>query len=225
VKSLGRYFAEKYSEISSDEHIAKIVKICQTHCFHSITKLAKGDISKGITNFLFIFPNWEEICELFRGMPGHPTLESYDAAMSIVRVETVKPNTPKALANWQKHKESNPWVIKCLCYPLTAMKSTDWIETSFTTNIAESAYALSQKYGKQLTLISAIQARKLDSQYFELDKIIQHSGVNVTYGNRSATGRACQSLTCQKAKSCAETTKKAKKHETTEKILQEARSL
>ena len=143
VKGLRRYFAEKYSEISSDEHIAKIVKICQTHYFHSITKLAKRGISKGITNFLFIFANWEEICELFRGMPGHPTLESYNAAMSIVRVETVKPNTPKALANWQKHKESNPWVMKCLCYPLTAMKSTDWIETSFTTNIMESAHALS----------------------------------------------------------------------------------
>ena len=47
----------------------------------------------------------------------------------------------------------------------------------------------------------------------------------MTYGNISATGRACQSLTRQKAKSRAEATKKAKKHETTEKILQEVRSV
>jgi hypothetical protein len=159
-------------------------------------------------------------------MPGHLTLESYDAAMAIVGAEATKSNAPRALANWLRHKEANPWVMKCLCYPLSLMKSTDWIETSFTTNIAESAHALSQKYGKQLTLVGAIQAgQKLDSQFFELDKIVQHSGINATYGNRSVTGRTRQSLNRQKAKSRTEATKTAKKHETTEKILKEAKSL
>jgi hypothetical protein len=51
--------------------------------------------SKGIANFLFRFANWEEICEILKGMPRHLTLESYDAAMSIVRAEAAKPNTPK----------------------------------------------------------------------------------------------------------------------------------
>ena len=116
--------------------------------------------------------------------------------------------------------------MKCLCYPMSSMKLTDQIETSFTTNIAESAHALLQKYRKQLTLISAIQARqKLNSQYFELDKIIRYSRVNAVYSNRSAIGRARQSLNRQRAKSRAEAIKKAKKDEVTEIVLKEARIL
>jgi hypothetical protein len=57
MKGLGRYFAEKYPEISPDQHIAKIVKVCQTHYFRSITKLAKKGVSKGITNSRFRFAN------------------------------------------------------------------------------------------------------------------------------------------------------------------------
>jgi hypothetical protein len=112
MKGLGQYFNEKYPDYTSDEHIGKIVKVCQTHYFRSITKLAKKGVSKGIANFLFKVTNWEEICEILKGMPGHLTLESYDAAMSIVRAEAAKPNTSKPLANWLKHKESNPWVMK-----------------------------------------------------------------------------------------------------------------
>ena len=43
------------------------------------------------------------------------------------------------------------------------------------------------------------------------------------YGNRSTTGRARKSLVRQRSR--AEATKKAKKHETTEKILMEAKNL
>jgi len=73
-------------------------------------------------------------------------------------------------------------------------------------------HTIQQKYGKQLTLVGAIQAgQKLDSQYFEVDEIVQHLGANATYGNGSATGRAGQSLKRQKAiESRAEATKKKK---------------
>ena len=149
--------------------------------------------------FLFIL-TVKEICDILKGLPGHLTLESFNAAISIVRAETVKPDTSIALVNWLKHKDSNPWVFRCLCYPLSSMKAIDWIDTSFTTNIAESAHALSQRYGKQLTLVGAIQmGEKLDSQYFELEKIVQKSGLNVQYGNHSGTGRARTSLNRKKS--------------------------
>jgi len=157
-------------------------------------------------------------------LPSHLTLESLDAALSIVRAETLKDKPLEALVNWLQHKDSNPWVLKCLCFPLTSMNAIDWIETSFTTNIAESAHALSQKYGKQMSLMGAIQAgQKLDSQYFELEKNVQLSGVMVNYGNNSATGRARKSLNRKKAR--MEVTKKSKQQQMTEKTLREAKNL
>jgi hypothetical protein len=104
------------------------------------------------------------------------------------------------------------------------MRQTDWIATSFTTNIGESAHALSQRHGKHLTLVGAIQAgQKLDGYHFQLAQSVQTSGVNVMYGNRTTTGRARKNLTRQRSR--VEATKKAKKHETTEKILMEAKNL
>ena len=104
------------------------------------------------------------------------------------------------------------------------MRRTDWIATSFTTNIAESAHALSQRHGKQLTLVAAIQAgQKLDSQHFQLAQVVHRMGVNSVYENRSATGRARRNLNRQRSR--VEATKKAKKHEMTEKILMEAKNL
>ena len=49
MKGLGRYFTEKYLEYTSDEYVAKIVKVYQTYYFRSITKLAKKSVSKGTT--------------------------------------------------------------------------------------------------------------------------------------------------------------------------------
>ena len=51
MKGLGRYFTEKYPEYTSDEHVGKIVKVCQTHYFRSITKLGNKGVPKGIANF------------------------------------------------------------------------------------------------------------------------------------------------------------------------------
>ena len=104
------------------------------------------------------------------------------------------------------------------------MKSTDWIATSFTTNIGESTHALSQRHGKHFTLVGAIQAaEKLDSQFFHLSRVVHNSGVNAMYGNRTTTGRARRNLTRQR--SHTEATKKAKMHETAKKILIEAKNL
>jgi uncharacterized protein (DUF4415 family) len=159
-----------------------------------------------------------------KALPSHLTLESLDAALSIVWAETLKQEPHEALVNWLRHKDANPWVLRCLCFPITSMNAMDWIDTSFNTNIAESAHALSQKYGKQLTLMGAIQAgQKLDSQYFELEKNVQISGVTVRYGNNSATGRARKNLNRKIARS--EATKKTKKQEMTEKTLMEAKNL
>jgi len=47
MKGLAKYFNEKYPEYTPDEHIAKIVKVCQTHYFRSITKLAQKGVAKG----------------------------------------------------------------------------------------------------------------------------------------------------------------------------------
>jgi hypothetical protein len=48
MKGLAKYFYEKYPQYTADEHISKIVKVCQTHYFRSITKLAQKGVSKGI---------------------------------------------------------------------------------------------------------------------------------------------------------------------------------
>jgi hypothetical protein len=48
IKGLGQYFNEKYPVYTADEHISKIVKVCQTHYLRSITKLGKRGVSKGI---------------------------------------------------------------------------------------------------------------------------------------------------------------------------------
>jgi hypothetical protein len=113
MKGLAKYLNEKYPKYTPEEHIAKIVKVCQTHYFRSITKLAQKGVSKGNPNQLYEL-TYADICDILKGLPGHLTLESLHAALSIVRAETIKPNTSKALINWLKHKDSNPWVLKCM---------------------------------------------------------------------------------------------------------------
>jgi hypothetical protein len=97
---------------------------------------------QGLVSNLFL-----EICNILKHLPHHLTLPSLYAALSIVQAETLQKDPLEPLINWFQPKNSNPWVLKCLCYPLTSMNAIDWIETSFTTNIVESAHALSQKYG------------------------------------------------------------------------------
>ena len=104
------------------------------------------------------------------------------------------------------------------------MRATNWIATSFTTNIGESAHARFARHGKHLTLVGAIQAgEKLDGQHFQLAQNVQTLGVNTMYGNRTVTGRARRNITRQRSQ--AEATKKLKKHEMTERVLMEAKNL
>jgi len=99
------------------------------------------------------------------------------------------------LSNWLKDKERNPWVLQCISRATTEMNHTYWGETSFDTNIAESAHARTQRDGKHLTLVAAIQrASKLDSQFFETRTATRNMGVGVRYGNRSVGGLAKKSI-------------------------------
>jgi hypothetical protein len=49
VKGLGQYFNEKYPVYTADEHIYRIVKVCQTHYLRSVTKLKKKGVTQGIS--------------------------------------------------------------------------------------------------------------------------------------------------------------------------------
>jgi hypothetical protein len=70
-----------------------------------------------------------------------------------------------------------------------------WGNTSFTTNVAESAHALSQRYGTHMTLVGAIQqSQKIDEQFFVVQRSIRDSGIARGYGNRSVTGRGKKNM-------------------------------
>jgi len=47
VKGLGKYLEEKHSKFKSEDHIRRIVKVCQTHYYRSINKLEKANLSNG----------------------------------------------------------------------------------------------------------------------------------------------------------------------------------
>ena len=75
------------------------------------------------------------------------------------------------------------------------MNATYWMDTSFTTNIAESAHAQSQRDGTKLTLVAAIQrAAQLDSRFFETRAATRNMGVPVRYGDRSVSGLAKRNI-------------------------------
>jgi hypothetical protein len=60
MKGLGKYFHEKCPDFTPDEHVAKIVKVCQTHYKRSITKMEQKGLSKGISiTQYFIFKAYQ----------------------------------------------------------------------------------------------------------------------------------------------------------------------
>jgi hypothetical protein len=82
------------------------------------------------------------------------------------------------------------------------MNLKDWQTTSFTTNIAGSAHAHSQRDGIRLSLLAAIQrGRKFDLQFLRLEHAAFKFGVNPRYGNISFAGRKKKAVVRQKAKS------------------------
>jgi hypothetical protein len=102
----------------------------------------------------------------------------------------------ESVLNWLKNKEGdNSWVLKCVSRATSKMAWGDWYSTSYTTNIAESAHAHSQRDGTRLTLVSAVQrGRLLDQRFLEGENAAQTVGVISKYGNQSITGRTAKNL-------------------------------
>lgn len=162
-----------------------------------------------------------------KSIPNLYTEEGIHSAMNMLRIECNKIDAPVSLINWVKHKDSNPWILRALCPALSLMRKKDWLTSEYTTNIAESAHAYSQRTGKQLTLVGAIlQAEKLDKQYFELQSNVYRFGVASGYGKKDIIGRADKNMNRQKGR--IQKVKKATKSEQqseTGRLLMEAKEL
>jgi hypothetical protein len=95
-----------------------------------------------------------------------------------------------------------------LCFPLNDFTRENWHSTSFSTNVAESAHAYAQRFGKSLSLLGAVQqSERIDSQFFNTRKAVTQLGVSAGYGNRSITGRVKKNIQRQQGR--AAKTKKA----------------
>ena len=68
-------------------------------------------------------------------------------------------------------------------------------DTSFNTNIAESAHAQSQRDSKHLTLVGAIQKREeLDARFFETRNARRLMGVQIRYRDNSIRGKVKKNI-------------------------------
>jgi hypothetical protein len=150
-----------------------------------------GHISHSLANIL-------EICNDLRVLPEVLFPDDASNLLSTIREKAVN---MKVLVNWLDHKDKNPWVLKCLSYGSTKMSRADWFSTSFTTNIAESAHAQSQRDGVRLSLVGAIQrGMAVDTRYFEAEAAMHSFGIGTRYGNTAMSGRMGQNLTRKKNK-------------------------
>lgn len=129
-------------------------------------------------------------------IPEVQSREAFDGIMSRVREHALLPTSyQKQLSDWLKHKDNNPWIFQGLCLPLSNMSRENWFTTRFNTNVAESAHAKSQRYGKHLSLVGAIMAsEKLDSHFIESRQSAIQFGSSTSYGNKSITGRTHKNL-------------------------------
>jgi hypothetical protein len=95
------------------------------------------------------------------------------------------------------------------------MKRDDWNSTSDSTNLAESAHALSQRDGTKLTLVAAIErARRLDQRFLEGKNVAENMGIMSRHGNQTLTGRTERNL--KRSKKTATKKNKSKKNPTLE---------
>ena len=151
-----------------------------------------------VSSFFKSLANILDICNDLRVLPEALFAEDVGKILGMVRQKA--PDT-KALINWFDHKDRNPWVLKCLSFGSTMMSRADWFATSFTTNIAESAHAQSQRDGIRLSLVGAIQrGMAIETRYFEAELAMHTFGVGTRYGNTAMTGRIDQNLTRRKSK-------------------------
>ena len=89
----------------------------------------------------------------------------------------------------------NGWVLKCVSPATSKMKRDDWFDTSMSTNIAESAHAVSQKDGTHLSLVRAIQmGKKVDQRFLDNRDVASNMGIMSRTGNQTVTGRTERNL-------------------------------
>jgi hypothetical protein len=105
------------------------------------------------------------------------------------------------------------------------MNKNDWYATSMTTNIAESAHALSRKEGKHLSLVGAIQMRKkIDQRFLDTMNVAVNQGIMSRTGNQTIIGRTERSLK-RTQKAIAKRKEKAKEDDSAKNALQIAERL
>jgi hypothetical protein len=152
-------------------------------------------------------------------IPFLQTRESFEDALERVRAYSTTLDAPNGLATWLEHKNRNPWIFLCVCTGLTWMPRIIWDNTSYTTNAAESAHALSQRYGTRLTLVAAVQqGKKIDEQSFLVHRSIRDSGVSRGYGNRSGSGRGKRNLVRREARARKRKEREEQEHEDEEEV-------
>ncbi len=198
IKGLARYLGEENPTRTAESHILAIVKTCRVHYERSLHKLEAKGISQGSLCIQYILII--ELCDKLRVLPHVTQKKVY--LETLYEVQTIAESQQlTVLLNWLKHKDNNPWVLKCLSRATTEMSEHDWKTTSFTTNIAESAHALSQREGKKLSLLAAIQKGKnVDHRFLLQYQATCNYGVTANYGNTFMSGRKALALTRQKAK-------------------------
>ena len=129
-----------------------------------------------------------DICQRLRELPDYIRFEHFENAVKEIQSIAIRGQI-QPLLNWLNHKEQNPWLFQCLSRATTKMNYEDWSKTSFSSNLAESAHAQSQRDGKQLTLVAAIQkAQHLDNRFFISREAVRTKGVSVRYGDNSMSG-------------------------------------
>lgn len=98
---------------------------------------------------------------------------------------------------------------------MSKMNRDDWNDTSDTTNLAESAHALSQREGTRLTLVAAIERAKLvDKRFLEGKHAAENMGIMSRHGNQTLTGRTQKNL--KRSKKATAKKNKTKKDPTVE---------
>jgi len=138
-----------------------------------------------------------------KAIPTLQTVDSFETTITVVYAQAYElaNSDHRHLLNWLEHKKANSFIFKGLCFPLNDFTRDDWHSTSFTTNVAESAHAFAQQYGKHLSLVGAVQqSERIDSQFFDVRRNVSRFGVSASYGNKSVTGRTAKNLTRQKGR-------------------------
>jgi hypothetical protein len=137
-------------------------------------------------------------------IPNTLTQDHFYEIMATVRKRADELDLP-ILSNWLNHKDKNPWILQGLSIAITGINNKkqfftigvnreDWKETSFTTNIAESAHAQSQREGKHLTLLTALKKSIVFDRRFFHAQAATRVGISARYGNNSITGRERQKI-------------------------------